>query len=255
MLALTDHDTTGGYAEATAALPSGLTLVPGAEISCEIHDADGRRVSAHLLAYLFDPAEPRFAAERERLVDDRGVRGRQMVARLRDLGVPVTWDEVVGIAGGAPVGRPHVARALVAHGLVPDVSAAFSAEWIGPGGRAYVPKHATDPVEGVRMVRDAGGVAVLAHPAAAGRRLLADDVIAAMAEAGLFGLEVDHVDHPPATRDRLRALARDLGLAATGGSDFHGDHKPDVGLGCNLTDPEVFARLVAAASGAAPVAA
>jgi predicted metal-dependent phosphoesterase TrpH len=259
VLALTDHDTTQGMAEAVAALPPGLTLVPGAEISCAIPAEDGHpdeRVSVHLLAYLFDPAEPEFAAERDRLVDDRVPRAQGMVARLNALGVDVGWGDVLRVAGGAPIGRPHLAQLLVDKGVVPDVPSAFTPDWLATGGRAYVPKHASEPLVAVGLVRLARGVAVLAHPGASGRGPgIPDAVVGAMAAAGLFGLEADHVEHDEPTRERYRSLARDLGLACTGGSDFHGARKPGIALGARTTEPDVYARLVAAASGASPVTA
>jgi 3',5'-nucleoside bisphosphate phosphatase len=242
-----------GHAEAAAALPPGLTLVPGAEISCEVLDASGRRTSLHLLAYLFDADEPEFAAARERLRTDRVRRAREMVDRLVALGAPVTHEEVERLAAGGAVGRPHIARALVAAGVVPDVPAAFTDEWIGSRGRAYVDKYALGPVEAVSLVRDAGGVAVFAHPGAATRgAIVGDDVTEAMAAAGLFALEVDHPDHDLATRQRLRSLASSLGLAVTGSSDDHGTitgHR----LGVETTAPEVWAALAAAATGARPL--
>ncbi|MGX1118173.1 putative metal-dependent phosphoesterase TrpH [Streptomyces ambofaciens] len=164
VVALTDHDTTRGHAEAVAALPEGLTLVTGAELSCRL---DG--ISMHMLAYLFDPEEPALLAERELVRDDRVPRARSMVARLNELGVPVTWEQVARIAGDGSVGRPHVATALVELGVVPTVNDAFTQDWLADGGRAHVAKHETDPFEALRLIKGAGGVAVFAHPAAAKR--------------------------------------------------------------------------------------
>lgn len=252
VVALTDHDTTAGWADAVPTLPAGLTLVRGAELSVRVPDPAGA-ISCHLLAYLFDPDEPTLRAEMERLRTDRVRRAEAMVARLAELGAPVSWPQVVGIAAGGAVGRPHVARALVDAGVVTTVADAFTPEWIGPGGRAYVRKHAVGAAEAIGLVRAAGGVTVLAHAAAAARgRIVSDADIAALAAAGLAGLEVDHVDHDPAARDRLRRLAADLGLVATGASDFHGTVKP-VQLGSELTAPEQYERLVAGATGCTPV--
>ncbi|MGV9338635.1 PHP domain-containing protein [Streptomyces sp. NPDC003688] len=248
VVALTDHDTTRGHAEAIAALPEGLTLVPGAELSCR---TDG--VSMHLLAYLFDPEEPALLAERELVRDDRVPRARAMVARLNELGVPVAWEQVERIAAGGSVGRPHIASALVELGVVPTVGDAFTPEWLADGGRAYVPKHETDPFEAIRLVKNAGGVTVFAHPAAVKRgRTVPEATIAKLAEAGLDGIEVDHMDHDPATRTRLRDLAGELGLLATGSSDYHGSRKT-VALGANTTDPEVYGEIIRRATGAFPV--
>lgn len=248
VVALTDHDTTRGHAEALAALPAGLTLVTGAELSCRL---DG--VSMHMLAYLFDPEEPALLAERELVRDDRVPRARGMVAKLNSLGVPVTWEQVARIAGNGSVGRPHVATALVELGVVATVNDAFTPQWLADGGRAHMEKHETDPFEALRLVKGAGGVAVFAHPAAAKRgRTVPESAIAELAEAGLDGIEVDHMDHDPETRARLRGLAKELGLLVTGSSDYHGSRK-SCELGEFTTDPEVYGEITRRATGAFPV--
>ncbi|KOG42761.1 PHP domain-containing protein [Streptomyces resistomycificus] len=248
VVALTDHDTTRGHAEAIAALPEGLTLVTGAELSCRI---DG--VSLHMLAYLFDAEEPALLAERELVRDDRVPRARGMVARLQELGVPVTWEQVARIAGDGSVGRPHVATALVELGVVPTVNDAFTQDWLADGGRAHVAKHETDPFEAIRLIKGAGGVAVFAHPGASKRgHTVPESAIAEMAAAGLDGIEVDHMDHDLDTRARLRGLAKELGLLTTGSSDYHGSRKTCV-LGEYVTDPEVYGEITRRATGAFPV--
>lgn len=249
VLALTDHDTVAGYGEAVEAVRgTGLTLVPGAELSCVVGG-----ISMHLLAYLFDPDEPAFAEERELVHTDRFRRGRAIVARCQELGAPISWEQVERIAGDGAVGRPHIASALVEAGVLATVSDAFTPEWLANGGRADVRKHETDPVTAVRLVRAAGGVPVFAHPGAVKRgRTVSDQVIADLAAAGLAALEVDHLDHDEETRAHLRALARDLGLLTTGSSDYHGSRK-SVRLGEYTTDPEVYEGLVAQATGAKPV--
>ncbi|MFA3840147.1 PHP domain-containing protein [Streptomyces aureus] len=248
VVALTDHDTSRGYAEAVAALPAGLTLVTGAELSCRL---DG--VGLHMLAYLFDPDEPELLRERELVRDDRVPRAQGMVTKLQDLGVPVTWEQVARIAGDGSVGRPHVAEALVELGVVGSVSDAFTPDWLADGGRAYVGKHELDPFDAIRLVKAAGGVTVFAHPAAVKRgQVVPESVIADLAAAGLDGIETDHMDHEPATRARLRGLAADLGLLATGSSDYHGSRKTCV-LGEFTTDPEVYAEITRRATGAFPV--
>ncbi|MFE9739704.1 PHP domain-containing protein [Streptomyces sp. NPDC006477] len=248
VVALTDHDTTRGHAGAIEALPEGLTLVTGAELSCRV---DG--IGLHMLAYLFDPEEPELLAERELVRDDRVPRARAMVDKLRELGVPVTWEQVARIAGDGSVGRPHVAEALVELGVVPDVSGAFTPEWLADGGRAYVGKHELDPVEAIRLVKAAGGVTVFAHPLAVKRgQVLPEASIARLAEAGLDGIEVDHMDHDEATRARLRGLAKELGLLTTGSSDYHGSRKT-CRLGEYTTDPEIYGEITRRAAGAFPV--
>lgn len=252
VLALTDHDTVDGIPAAAEALPEGLTLVAGSEISCASL-VDGQRVSVHLLGYLFDPTEPTLAAELAAVRQDRETRARAMVDRLAELGAPISWSDVAAVAGDAPVGRPHVGRALVDVGVVGDVESAFTRDWIGFGGRAYVPKRSLDPAAAVRLVDAAGGVSVLAHPGATKRGLtLGDGAIADLAGAGLGGLEVDHPDHDPPTRTRLRELARELGLLATGSSDDHGEltgHR----LGCEATSLDTYEAIVAAATGMSPL--
>ncbi|MEV7994429.1 PHP domain-containing protein [Streptomyces sp. NPDC086077] len=248
VVGLTDHDTTRGHAEAIEALPEGLTLVTGAELSCR---TDG--IGMHMLAYLFDAEEPALLAERELVRDDRVPRAKGMIAKLNELGVPVTWEQVARIAGEGSVGRPHVATALVELGVVPSVGDAFTQDWLADGGRAYVGKHETDPFEAIRLIKGAGGVAVFAHPGAAKRgRTVPESVIAELAAAGLDGLEVDHMDHDPDTRARLRGLAKELGLLVTGSSDYHGSRKT-VALGEYATDPEVYGEITRRATGAFPV--
>jgi 3',5'-nucleoside bisphosphate phosphatase len=245
VFALTDHDTQAGIAEARAALPAGLTLVPGMELSAGL---DGR--SVHLLAYLFDPADPALAAETERVRDDRTYRARAMVDRLAALGTGVTWDQVAAIAGGAVVGRPHIARALAQAGAIETPADAFTDEWIGDGGRAFVERYAPDLARAIALVRAAGGVPVLAHPRSPGYEV-GDEVIRGLADAGLAGIEVFHLDHDEAERARLSRLARSLGLIATGGSDDHGSFNGH-GLGAETTPEEEYERLLALAGTIGP---
>ncbi|MFD7867848.1 PHP domain-containing protein [Streptomyces sp. NPDC059783] len=248
VVALTDHDTVRGHAEALAALPEGLTLVTGAELSCRL---DG--VGLHMLAYLFDPDEPELARERELVRDDRVPRARTMVRRLQELGVPVTWEQVARIAGDGSVGRPHIATALVELGVVETVSDAFTPQWLADGGRAYAEKHELDPFDAIRLVKAAGGVTVLAHPGAVKRgAVVPESAIAELAAAGLDGIEVDHTDHDEPTRARLRGLARELNLLTTGSSDYHGSRKT-VTLGARTTDPEIYGEITRRATGAFPV--
>ena len=253
VLAITDHDTTAGWTEAVDALPAGLTLVRGAEISCRYVDEQGGRVGVHLLAYLFDPVDPDFAAARDRLLAGRVTRAERMVQLLQDGGQDIRWERVREIAHGT-VGRPHVALALMEAGAVGSIAEAFSPAWTGPGGPYYVGKEELELTAAIRLVRGAGGVPVLAHPrtARAGRHL-PDPVIAEMARVGLAGLEVDHPDHRPDVRLQLRELAGRLDLLVTGSSDFHGDNKPLLQLGAETTSPGQYEMLVAAASGCPPV--
>lgn len=250
VVAITDHDTTAGWTAAEAALPPGLSLVRGVELSCSL-----RGVSLHLLAYLFDPADEGLAAEMSHAYDDRVPRAQEMVRRLAEAAFPITWDDVLEqCEPGATLGRPHIADALVTAGVMRDRSAAFDTV-LHNASPFYVKHYAMDPIAAVRLVRGAGGVPVFAHPAASSRgRIVTDDDIAELAAAGLAGLEVDHRDHAPEARVRLRALADDLGLLVTGSSDYHGAGKPNR-LGENTTHPDVFAALVHQAVGLPVVAA
>jgi len=240
VVALTDHDTTRGWAEAeAAAVRHHVALVRGAELSCR---ADG--ASVHLLSYLHDAGDADLLAEGERVRRSRVDRAREMVERIA-ADHALTWDDVLAqTQSGTTVGRPHIADALVAVGLVADRGEAF-ASILATGSPYYVPYYATALLSAVRMVRAAGGVPVLAHPGAAARgRIVSDGTIRAAAEAGLAGLEVDHRDHTPAQRARLSVLAADLGLLVTGSSDYHGAGKPNR-LGERTTSPEVLAAVVA----------
>jgi predicted metal-dependent phosphoesterase TrpH len=244
VVALTDHDTVAGHAEARRALAgplTSLTLLPGMELSCRLADR-----SLHLLAYLFDADHPDLAAELRRIRDDRVLRARAMVSRLAELGVGISWDQVAAIAGPAVVGRPHIARAMAAAGAIASPSEAFTRDWIGDGGRAYVDRYALDPVHAIGLVRDAGGVAVLAHPRAGQEYRVSDEEIGRLAAAGLAGVEVFHPDQPDAERAGLLALAHDLGLVATGGSDDHGSltgHR----IGCETVGADAYQALISRA--------
>lgn len=251
ILALTDHDTQAGIAQARAALPVGLTLVPGMELSCMLDEPDGGQRSVHLLAYLFAARDPALARETARIRDDRVYRARAMVARLGELGASVTWEQVTRIAGDAVVGRPHIARAMAEAGVVATPADAFTPEWIADGGRAFVDRYAIPVDRAVTLVRKAGGVAVLAHPRSPGYEV-PDEVITRLTVAGLAGIEVNHPDHSPAERAGLTALAAGLGVMITGGSDDHGSFSA-VGLGRETTPPESYERLISLAHGDMPV--
>ncbi|MGW4527909.1 PHP domain-containing protein [Amycolatopsis sp. NPDC004378] len=232
VFALTDHDTFAGLPAATAA--AGIEVIPGVEISCRLDDAE-----VHLLGLFVDPGHAALGAELELIRTDRERRGERMVERCRELGAPITLAQVREIAGGAPLGRPHIAAALAAAGI----TGAFTADWIADGGRADVPKHVLSTVDAIGLVRSAGGVAVLAHPRSVKRRAsVSGTQLARLAEAGLAGIEADHPEQPPEVRSALREVAADLGLLVTGSSDFHGDRKP-VHLGECTTSPEVLAAL------------
>jgi predicted metal-dependent phosphoesterase TrpH len=244
VLSISDHDSTEGLAEAfRAADGTGLEIVPGVEFST-VREGHG----IHVLAYWMDLQDGPFQAELRRLRDDRFTRGERMVRRLRELGHPITFERVREIAEGKNIIRPHIAQALVEAGVVETIEDAFTPDLIKDGGRAYVEKHALDPVAAIDLIKRAGGLAVVAHPGLHREGLgVPDDVIQEMAEAGLDGIECAHPDHPPGAEERYREMARRFGLVTTGSSDCHGTRYDPVRLGSVTTDPEEFARLRARA--------
>jgi len=250
VLGLTDHDNTGGWDAAAAALPPGMRLVRGAEFSCVSHTGrDERPVSVHLLGYLFDPDHAAIVAEQVRLRREREHRLHRMIERMAADGYPVDAETVFAyLPEGASGGRPHLARALVAAGVVGSVNEAF-ATLLHNGSPYYLPRSDTPVATAIAMVRAAGGVAVFAHPLARRRgRVVEPDVLAELVTVGLGGVEVDHPDHSAQDRALLRGLAGDLGLIVTGSSDYHGTNKTTQ-LAAETTDPRAFEELVARATG------
>ena len=251
-LAITDHDTNAGWDEARqAAKALGMPLLPGTEITAQ----DGR-VSVHMLAYLYDPEDPVIAGLFAKTREARLTRTRIMVERIsRDY--PITWQDVldqVKEGSKTTVGRPHIADALVKAGVYADRSQAFAGV-CSSGSTYYLPTPSPTTHQVLAAVNHAGGVLVIAHPGAVSRNpvLLSDRQIAALAREGLGGLEVWHRDNPPEQRRRLLALAQRWGLLVTGGSDWHGQGKPNR-MGENSTSGDVVARIVARARGSRPVA-
>jgi hypothetical protein len=236
---VTDHDTTDGLPEAAAAgTEHGVEVVPGVEFSAEHLGS-----SVHVLCYWMDPSHEGFQAELSRLRNDRFRRGELMVEKLQALGFDMSFERVREIAKGGNIVRPHVAQAMVEAGIVASEEEAFE-KWIADGRPAHVPKHALDPVDAVTLIRQAGGLCVLAHPGMWGDQTsVPDELIEAMAGAGMAGLEVEHTDHSPEQRDRYRALAAGLDLVATGGSDCHGTRYDPIRLGTSRCPPESFAAL------------
>ncbi len=245
-VAITDHDTTVGWDEATqAAVAQRIALVRGIEISCK---QDGR--SIHLLGYLTDPGHERLGAELARARASRATRLERMVERMAAGGIPVTYEQVLAqVPPGATAGRPHIADALVASGVLASRDEAF-VEWLHDNSPYYVTYYALDPVHAVHLVRAAGGVPVVAHPFTRrrSRGRLSDQVVEQLAEAGLAGLEADHEDHDPQARRHARDLARALGLFVTGSSDYHGTGKTNR-LGQDTTSPAVLEAIEGQASG------
>lgn len=237
-VALTDHDTFEGLQEASAKADElGLDFVPGIEFSAE-HDG----ASLHILGYWVDPSDPAIRRELERLTETRYRRGEQILQRLRELGHEVSFERVREIAGGKTIARPHIAQAMLEAGIVATEKEAFE-RFISDGGLAYVPKHALAPLEALRLIREAGGVCVLAHPGMwKGNGSVPDELIDQMAGGGMVGLEVWHPDHDPEMRTRYAAEADRLGLVATSASDCHGE-RFGYRLGEERTSAETFAEL------------
>lgn len=252
VVAITDHDNTAGWAPALAARPDTLTVIRGAEFSTLARTASWP-VSVHLLGYLFDPQHPAIVAEQARLREERLQRGMAIVRKMIAAGIPISEAQVMAIADGAPVGRPHIGQALMASGVVASVDQAF-AEHLAGRGPYYVPKADTDLPTAIALIAAAGGVSVIAHPRGRGEyRALTFDYLATLKNYGLGGLEVDHPDHSQAERAELRSIADRLGLLVTGSSDYHGTNKV-LRLGQERTHPDGLSALVAATSGiTAPV--
>ena len=246
-IAITDHDSTAGWQEAKgAAAGTGLQVIPGMELSTNFGPA-----SVHMLAYLFDPLNGDIVTETARIRDGRLHRAESIVNRIAE-DYELTWDDVLAQSiDGGTIGRPHIADALVARGHVANRSAAFESILHWRSGY-YEKYYAPSPLRGVEMVVAAGGVPVLAHPATHGReRMIDEDSLATLVDAGLFGLEVHHRDNTPDGKERLLELAARFDLAITGSSDYHGLGKPNR-LAENTTSPEVLERLIARGTGSAP---
>lgn len=246
-LALTDHDRTSGWHEASAeAARLGMTFIPGMELSAK-HEWR----SVHVLGYLFDPDDAALTAETDRIRGDRIGRAERIVRNIgRDY--DLQWDDVVAqTMGDATVGRPHIADALVARGIVRDRTEAFDGI-LHPREGYYEPHYAPDPLTAVRLVTDAGGVAIIAHPATAGRdRMMPLSFIERLIDAGLGGFEIDHRENTPEGKRLLRDIAERHDLIVTGSSDYHGAGKPNL-PGENTTSEAMVERLIARGTGSTP---
>ncbi|WP_041939256.1 MULTISPECIES: PHP domain-containing protein [Frankia] len=254
VIALTDHDTYRGIDAAASALPPGLTLIPGVEISCQTQVGE-EEPTLHLLGLLTDREFRPLADTMVHTVQSRDNRAQKMVEKLAEDGYRITWPQVQALAGNATVGKPHVARALLNAGVLDNVREAFTPRWFGPGGPYRLRKEQPDVLTAIELVRDAGGVPILAHPFGEARGAgLTGEHLEQMARAGLAGLEVDHPEHDGAARRELRGIAADLGLIVTGSSDFHGSSKPQ-GLAAETTSREQYERILAIATGAKPIVA
>lgn len=234
-VALTDHDTVEGLAEARAAADeAGVRLVPGCELSCEVGEAN-----MHLLVYFLDdgpgPLQDRLAG----LQEARSDRNRRIVTVLNEHGLDVSLEEILQESGGGSVGRPHVAGVLMRKGYVQSVQEAFDV-WLARGKPAYLERERLVPAEAISLAHASGAVAVMAHPTSLGfDGPEMERCIAGLADDGLDGLECEYGRYSPDLRAALRSLAERFGLAVTGGSDYHGRYKPDLSLGTGLGDLNV----------------
>ncbi len=238
MLGLTDHDTVAGWEAAAAEVATtGVALIRGMEVSAAYCG-----ISLHMLAYLFNPASPELTDHMERVRHSRVDRAREIVRRLA-VDTPITWELVKEqTPQGATIGRPHIADALVVVGAIRNRSEAFD-HYLNARGPYYVPYYAPEAAEAIAWIRAAGGQAVLAHPMAAARgRTIPLEAYDELAAAGLFGLEIDHRDNPPEAIPQLEAIAKRLGLARFGSSDYHGTGKQNR-LGENTTSSNIIQAL------------
>jgi predicted metal-dependent phosphoesterase TrpH len=227
-LAITDHDTTAGVAEALAAGEKlTLEVVPGVELSVD----HARLGSLHILGYFIQPGHPDLAGRLEDIRGGRGKRNEKILARLAELECPLKLEEIEQIAGGEVIGRPHLAQAMVKHGYVKTTQEAFDL-YLARGKPAYMERERMSPEEAVGRIRRAGGVAVWAHPGLVGlEESELEREVLKLVSAGLCGIECHYPEHSPQTTGLLLKLCRRHDLAPTGGSDFHGAAKPAVKLG------------------------
>jgi predicted metal-dependent phosphoesterase TrpH len=245
-IAITDHDSVAGLAEAQlAGAEAGVRIVNGVELSAVEGEAETHLLGLHLRdTHVLERGLLELQEMRQR-------RGQHIVDKLVDLGVLITFEDVLTQAGGGAIGRPHVARALVADGWATDVRDAFD-RYLGAGRPAYVAKDQLGMSDAIAMIHASGGLAVLAHPGGAGTR----ERLTSLAALGLDGVEVKHPGHSPSDTTRLRALSEQLGLVISGGSDWHGAADGARTIGMMQVPEEWLARQDAhlAALGRAPAA-
>jgi predicted metal-dependent phosphoesterase TrpH len=221
-IALTDHDSIAGISEAQSALRSGISLVPGAEISCQTEDG----ISVHMLGLLFDLTNSELLATMEKTRENRHGRMQRIIERINEAGIEISMQDVLAeLSDGATLGRPHLADALVKKGVVKSRDEAF-AEMLHNKSKYYVAHYSPKPVDAIKLIKAAGGVAVIAHPMASHRgRTISFETFGDLINAGLDGIEVDHRDHSPDEKSALIKLANENNLVMTGASDYHGNGK------------------------------
>jgi predicted metal-dependent phosphoesterase TrpH len=244
VIGLTDHDSTGGWQEATAALRPGIALVPGAEISCQTTDG----ISVHILGLLFDSSNTELMNTLEKTRENRHGRMEKIIARINQAGIDISMKDVLEqLSDGATLGRPHLADALVKKGVVASRDEAF-AQMLHNNSKYYVAHYSPTPEAAIKLIKAAGGVSVIAHPMASHRgRTISLETFGSLIEVGLDGIEVDHRDHSPDEKAQLIALARQANLVMTGASDYHGNGKLNQ-LGEYTTEPAQWERLESTAN-------
>ena len=248
-LALTDHDSITGWSEALAHRDDSISLILGAEISCQTSEA----LSVHMLGLLFDPENQPLRSAMEQTRTNRVSRMERIVTRLQEAGIEITIADVYAeLSEGATLGRPHLADAMVKKGIVSDRSEAFE-RYLHNRSKFYIPDASPTPEIAIGLIKEAGGVAVIAHPFASLRgRIISPEYLESLVDAGLDGIEIYHRDHNEGERDALREMVRRFGLIATGGSDYHGTGKVNQ-LAENTTDMAQLERIITRATGFAPV--
>ena len=238
-IALTDHDSISGWQEATSALRPGICLVPGAEVSCQTLDG----ISVHILGLLFDPSNNALIDTLEKTRENRYGRMEKIIAKINEAGINISMSDVLEqLSDGATLGRPHLADALVKKGVVASREEAF-AQMLHNHSKYYVSHYSPTPEAVIKLIKEAGGVSVIAHPMASHRgRTISLDTFGSLIQAGLDGIEVDHRDHSPQEKTQLIALAGESKLVMTGASDYHGNGKLNL-LGEYTTEPAQWQNL------------
>jgi predicted metal-dependent phosphoesterase TrpH len=239
VIGLTDHDSISGWQEATNSLRPGISLVPGAEISCQT--ADG--ISVHILGLLFDSSNSELMNTLEKTRENRHGRMEKIIARINEAGIDITMNDVLAqLSDGATLGRPHLADALVKKGVVASRDEAFT-QMLHNNSKYYVSHYSPTPEDAIALIKAAGGVSVIAHPMASHRgRTISLETFGSLIDSGLDGIEVDHRDHSPDEKKQLIVLANGSNLVMTGASDYHGNGKLN-SLGEYTTNPDQWERL------------
>lgn len=243
--ALTDHDSIAGWHQIREVVPTGIELVLGAEVSCQTIDA----LSVHMLGFLFNPENVALIESMNETRVNRITRMERIVGRLQEAGIDISVEDVYAeVSEGATIGRPHLADAMIRKGLVSERGEAFE-KFLHNRSKFYIPDASPTPEEAIRLIKEAGGVAVIAHPFASLRgRIISSEYLESLIEAGLDGVEIYHRDHSESERGELLALVRRYSLLVTGGSDYHGHGKVNR-LGENLTDLSQWEKICERASG------